>query len=87
MLRTKQYRFNNAPWESLRKDNVLTWLAWLFYDSSLSETQKDTGRMLHLAETLTKIEDRTGSIIPEGFDPNIPNFTVTLEPVKVCAPV
>jgi hypothetical protein len=59
------------------------WLSWICFNRPLSDTQKNSQDTAYLDQTLRKLEARTGSDIPEGFDPEIPVFRPTLDPVKV----
>jgi hypothetical protein len=76
-------RFNHAPWESLRRQNVLAWLSWSCFTLPYEEAKKNRSYMTYLEKTMTTLEARTGTIIPEGYDPEISILRLTLDPVNV----
>ena len=76
-------RFNHAPWESLRRQNVLTWLSWSCFTLPYEEAKKNRNFMAYLEKTMETLEARTGMVIPEGYDPDISILRLTLDPVNV----
>jgi hypothetical protein len=76
-------RFNHAPWESLRRQNVLAWLSWSCFTLPYEEAKKNRSFMTYLEKTMKTLEARTGTIIPEGYDPEISILRLTLDPVNV----
>ena len=76
-------RFNHAPWESLRRQNVLAWLSWSCFTLPYEEAKKNRSFMIYLEKTMKTLEARTGMIIPEGYDPEISILRLTLDPVNV----
>jgi hypothetical protein len=76
-------RFDHAPWETIRKENVLMWLSWICLDLPLHETRESEQHLRCLQETLEKIELEIGMIIPNGFDPKIKVHRPSLDPVIV----
>lgn len=59
------------------------WLSWICFNQSLTKTQEDPQHSTYLDQILRKLEARTGSDIPEGFDPDMSVYRPTLDPVKV----
>lgn len=78
-------RFDHAPWESIRKENVLMWLSWICLDLPLHGARRSEQHLACLQETLEKLELAVGMIIPDGFDPNIKVHRLGLDPVVVRA--
>jgi len=78
-------RFDHAPWESIRKENVLMWLSWICLDLPLHEARRSEQHLACLQETLEKLELAVGMIIPDGFDPSIKVHRLGLDPVVVRA--
>jgi hypothetical protein len=76
-------RFNHAPWESLRRQNVLAWLSWSCFTLPYEEAKKNRKFMTYLENTMKTLEARTGMTIPEGYDPEISILRLTLDPVNV----
>lgn len=59
-------RFEQKPWDSLRKDDILIWLAWAAFGVNLKVAQADPKRVRFLTRTYKMIEARTGTEFPEG---------------------
>jgi hypothetical protein len=76
-------RFDHAPWETIRKENVLMWLSWICLDLPLHQARESEQHLRCLQETLEKLELEVGMIIPNGFDPKIKVHTPSLDPVIV----
>jgi hypothetical protein len=76
-------RFDHAPWETIRKENVLMWLSWICLDLPLHQGRESEQHLKCLQETLEKIELEIGMIIPNGFDPKIKVHRPSLDPVVV----
>ena len=77
-------RFNHAPWESLRRENVLIWLAWVCFDLPLEEVRMNTRGAEDLDGVMEALEERTGRRIPDGYDPRISIARPSLDPIIVC---
>lgn len=82
-MQQSDIRFNHAPWESLRRENVLIWLSWVCLDLPLTEARKNSKYIECLDHTLEKLEERTGHIIPEGYNPSVRASMPTLDPIVV----
>jgi hypothetical protein len=77
------FRFDHAPWETIRKENVLMWLPWICLDLPLHQARESEQHLQCLQETLEKLELEIGMIIPNGFDPKIKVHRPSLDPVTV----
>ncbi|TXT09144.1 hypothetical protein VHUM_02618 [Vanrija humicola] len=58
--------FEQRSWESLKKDDILLWLAWAAFGVDLKVAQQDPKRTRFLDRTFKMIEARTGTVFPEG---------------------
>jgi hypothetical protein len=76
-------RFNHAPWESLKRQNLLIWLSWSCFNLPLDEAQKTKRYITYLDDTLRTLEARTGMTLPEGYNPDVSILRLTLDPVNV----
>ena len=77
------HRFNHAPWESLRRQNVIVWLSWSCFNLPYEQVQTNEKWHDFLISSLEMLEARTGTTFPEGFDPSIEMLRLTLDPVNV----
>jgi hypothetical protein len=77
------YRFNHAPWESLKRQNLLIWLSWSCFNLPLDEAQKNKKYIAYLDKTMQTLEARTGMILPQGYNPDVSILRLTLDPVNV----
>lgn len=75
-------RFDHAPWESLKRDNVLTWVSWICFTLPLEEALKNPEYEKFLYWTFDVVEARTGTTFPKGHDPNIRTIRFSLDPVN-----
>lgn len=76
-------RFNHAPWDSLRRQNVLIWLAWTCFTLPLEEAIADPRLNEFLFTSMEKLEARTGTKFPDGFNPDLEVMRFTIDPVNV----
>ncbi|KAL1407461.1 hypothetical protein Q8F55_006894 [Vanrija albida] len=58
--------FEQKPWDSLRKDDILLWLSWAAFGVDIKVAQADPKRVRFLNRTYKMIEARTGTVFPEG---------------------
>lgn len=77
------YRFNHAPWEAIRKQNVLIWLAWTCFNIAYDEAVANPKWSEFLQESLGMLEARTGTKFPDGFNVDVQMMRLTLDPVNV----
>ncbi|TCD64755.1 hypothetical protein EIP91_003646 [Steccherinum ochraceum] len=78
--------FDRAPWSSIRKDNIYTWMHWsIFNDSFTSMEDIPMARRLHLDEMMERLERRAGMKFPEGFNPEVRTLRLSVDPVTVAA--
>ncbi|POW16090.1 hypothetical protein PSTT_01666 [Puccinia striiformis] len=85
--------FQNCPWEELKKENMMEWLAWSLFGMSLEEVrledtqmeQKAEPRSKLLDEILIRFENRAGYRLQPGYNPNLANQVIrlTLDPIKI----
>ncbi|KAI9630232.1 hypothetical protein KEM48_014155 [Puccinia striiformis f. sp. tritici PST-130] len=69
--------FQNCPWEEIKKENMMEWLAWSLFGMSLEEVrledtqmeQKAEPRSKLLDETLIRFENRAGYRLQPGIRP------------------
>jgi hypothetical protein len=76
-------RFNHAPWERIKKQNILLWLAWSCFGKSLDETMGNPEWAAFLQETLSMLEARTGTVFEDGYDDKLELMRLTMDPVNV----
>ncbi|ORX37879.1 hypothetical protein BD324DRAFT_578355 [Kockovaella imperatae] len=74
--------FNHAPWESLRRQNVIIWLSWSCFNLPYEDVQNNKKWLDFLDASLKMLEARTGTRFPDGFDPNVEMLRLTLDPVN-----
>ncbi|WVQ96095.1 hypothetical protein IAU59_003196 [Kwoniella sp. CBS 9459] len=74
--------FNHAPWTSLKRQNILIWLAWSCFASTLEEVQANEENNRFLEYTMDLLEARTGTELEEGYNPNIEISRLTLDKVN-----
>jgi hypothetical protein len=74
-------RFNHAPWESIKRENFIIWLAWACFNAPYEEIKADDEKYGFLLESMDLVEARTGTTFPDGYDPNINIMRLTLDPV------
>ncbi|KIJ56873.1 hypothetical protein M422DRAFT_23007 [Sphaerobolus stellatus SS14] len=78
--------FYKKPWAEIHKHEIRQWLYWSTYSSHfLPDAKADPVRAQIIEESLTLIEKRAGSTIPEGSNPQCPAILLTLDPVTVYA--
>ncbi|WWD20201.1 hypothetical protein CI109_104677 [Kwoniella shandongensis] len=77
--------FNHAPWSSIRKENILSWLAWSCYGLPLDEVRKNEEYCEFLDYSLDLLEARTGTDFEEGYTPDVEVLRLTLDPVNARA--
>ncbi|KAH9458302.1 hypothetical protein Pst134EB_010605 [Puccinia striiformis f. sp. tritici] len=85
--------FQNCPWEEIKKENMMEWLAWSLFGMSLEEVrledtqmeQKAEPRSKLLDETLIRFENRAGYRLQPGYNPKLANQVIrlTLDPIKI----
>ncbi|KAL1946843.1 hypothetical protein VTO73DRAFT_14947 [Trametes versicolor] len=76
--------FGKAPWSSIRRHEVYTWLYWSMFNSAFPGMDKvsEPHRKV-LLEVTHMVEDRAGVKIPHGSNPAVPPMRLTLDPVNV----
>lgn len=75
-------RFDGAPWESLRKDDLKEWLAWAAFGLPLDGVEEPK-KIRFLERTFTMLEARTGTVFAEGRSDAFV-LRLTLDPVRSC---
>ena len=80
---TADGRFDHAPWERIKKDNMMVWLSWSCYNMRYDEVKADKEKMERMQTTLAMLEARTGTLFEEGYDPDIAIIRFSLDPVIV----
>jgi hypothetical protein len=76
-------RFHHAPWESIKRDNVLEWLAWSCFNMEYDHCKTDKDRVTFLENSIDMLEARTGTVFEEGYNGDIKIMRLTLDPVNV----
>lgn len=76
-------RFNNAPWDALRKENIETWIAWAALNQPLERVKSSSTLRPLLEQTYDLLEARTGTTFLPGNNPNIQILRLTLDPVNI----
>lgn len=76
-------RFGHAPWDSIKKQNVLIWLAWTCFNIPYEEAIATPKWSNFLQESLELLEARTGTRFPSGSNPDVEVMRLTLDPVNV----
>ena len=74
-------RFNHAPWESIKRENIMIWLAWSCFGVPFEDIKNDEAKMEFLSGSLEMLEARTGTTFVDGFEPNVEIMRLTLDPV------
>lgn len=75
-------RFHHAPWDAIKQDDVLTWLAWSCFNMDLAAVRADARKNRFLTRSLTMLEARTGTTFPPGRT-GLRIIRLTLDPVNV----
>ncbi|KAL7413145.1 hypothetical protein BDY24DRAFT_390719 [Mrakia frigida] len=75
--------FYHADWDSLQRDNILDWISWSTFNSSLEHTLSIPAYKTVLLDALELIERRTGKILPPGRNESIRVIRLTLDKVNV----
>ena len=78
-------RFHHAPWTSIRRDNVLEWLAWSCFKIQYDHCKADLDRVAALEDIMDMLEARTGTVFEQGYNSEIRSMRLTLDPVNVRA--
>ncbi|KAH9899903.1 hypothetical protein C8Q73DRAFT_743742 [Cubamyces lactineus] len=76
--------FNKAPWSSIRRHEMYSWLYWSIFNASfpgIDKVSEAHQKVLH--EVIKLLEDRAGAKIPEGSNPEAAPLLLTLDPVNV----
>jgi hypothetical protein len=76
-------RFNNAPWSSLHRDNIQTWIAWAALNQPLHRIQSSPTLSPLLTQAYDLLEARTGTTFPKGNNPNVQILRLTQDPVNI----
>ncbi|OCF35143.1 hypothetical protein I316_03185 [Kwoniella heveanensis BCC8398] len=74
--------FNHAHWISLKRQNILIWLAWSCFSAPLEEVQADEENSKFLEYTVELLEARTGTEFEDGYDPKVEVMRLTLDKVN-----
>lgn len=78
-------RFHHAPWGSIKRDNVLEWLAWSCFNMQYDHCKADKDRVTLLENIMNMLEARTGTVFEQGYNGNIKSMRLSLDPVNVRA--
>ena len=76
------YRFNHAPWETIKRENILVWLSWSCFNLEYDIVKKDEENHHFLLESLAMLEARTGTTFEDGYDPAVEIMRLTMDPVN-----
>jgi len=70
--------FNFVPPSLVNRDNYVEWLYWAIFSSTVEEGKEFVPEV---EEILAELEQRDGSKLIPGHNPNIKSIRVTLDPV------
>ncbi|KAJ3011558.1 hypothetical protein HKX48_006774 [Thoreauomyces humboldtii] len=71
--------FLGAPFSSVLRDNMRSWVAWAFMDQDLALL--DEKESAEVDGLLAVLENRMGYVFPPGHDPEVKCIRLTLDPV------
>lgn len=85
--------FRNCKWEEIRRENLMEWLSWSLFGLRLEDLRKADAqasssstelRSKLLEESLNLFENRSGSKLKPGYNPDLSNRVIrlTLDPIK-----
>ncbi|CED83358.1 hypothetical protein [Phaffia rhodozyma] len=75
--------FFRMPWESIKKDNIMEWVAWSAFNSSVDQVAMDPTQKASLEYAVDLISRRTGTIFEEGRTNNVEVMRLTLDRVNI----
>lgn len=75
-------RFDHAPWDSLKRDNILIWVSWICFTLPLETALQNPEHGEFLYWTYSVVEARTGTTFPPGHNPSIRTIRFSLDPVN-----
>lgn len=75
-------RFHHVPWDSIRADDVLTWLAWSTFNEPLEAVRAQPRKDRFLGRSFTMVEARTGTTFAPGRS-GAPICRLTLDRITV----
>ncbi len=78
-------RFRNAEWDTVRRQDVLTWLSWLCFKQTAEIAIADREKAAFLLEALGKVEEYTDTKFEDciGLETGIEVMRIEHDPVKV----
>nr|WVH01958.1 uracil phosphoribosyltransferase [Naematelia aurantialba] len=74
--------FDHAPWESIKRTNMLVWLSWSCFNRPYEEVSSHDEWRTFLEKSITMLEARTGMLFPEGYSKDVKIIRLTLDPVN-----
>lgn len=77
------FRFGKAPWSSIHKHEVYSWLYWSIFSAHFTSLDAlPEAQQVILKEAVQLLEYRSGTTIPEGSNPAAKPLRLTLDPVR-----
>ncbi|ORY34890.1 hypothetical protein BCR39DRAFT_515410 [Naematelia encephala] len=74
--------FDHAPWEEIKRTNMLVWLSWSCFNLPYEETSANPQWSKFLDNSIAMVEARTGMAFKNGFSEHLKIIRLTLDPVN-----